>query len=345
MGIPQHHRHPLDLAIGFETIDEALLAGIFHRLGGDQGHLLWRQGELDVEQHAGAQLTVRIGDDHPRLDVLGIVGDAAVQRLQHAAERLIRPGRTGRRHRHAGAQQREVALGHRQIEPQLGQLVQVEQGIAAVDQGPFAQIDEADRTVERRQQGAQGELVLGGIGAGLSLGDRGLLPLELRGGDGAARHQPAHVPQLAALVAHAGALLGQLRLLLAGVEGDQHVPLLDLLAGAHRNLDDAAGHFRAYHHGAVGGQLAHQLDGGFGQALADRLRPDVDLTWLGFAGRGGVAVIPAGGNQQREAGKHQPYTHFHQAIHEIKRKEGTSSMMVTMLPPDYAVTMYKCDKT
>ncbi len=61
MGISQHHRHPLDLAIGFETIDEALLAGIFHRLGGDQGHLLWRQGEFDVEQHAGAQLTVRLG--------------------------------------------------------------------------------------------------------------------------------------------------------------------------------------------------------------------------------------------------------------------------------------------
>ncbi|MNS99067.1 hypothetical protein D3C72_1334540 [compost metagenome] len=154
---------------------------------------------------------------------------------------MIRPGRAGGRHRHARPQQREVTLGHRQIEPQFGEFIQVEQHVAAVDQGALAEIDQADGAVEGGRQGAQRQLVLGRVDPGLGLGHGRLLPFQLRIGDGAALHQPAHVAQLALLIAQAGALLGQLRPLLALIQGDQGLPLLDPLTGAHSYLDDAAG--------------------------------------------------------------------------------------------------------
>ncbi|MNT23894.1 hypothetical protein D3C72_1593370 [compost metagenome] len=229
---------------------------------------------------------------------------------------MIRPGRAGGRHRHAGFEEGEVALRHRQIEPQSGQLVQVKQHVAAVDQGPFAEIDQADGAVERGRQGAQRQLIARRIDPGLGLGHGRLLPFQLGGGDGTARHQPAHVPQLAALVAHAGALLGKFSLLLARIQGDQGLPLLDPLTGAHRNPDDAPRDLGADHHGAIGRQLADQLDGGLCQALPDRFRPDVDLSGLGLADRFGLPEIPGAGPQQQEKrNKPQPYAHFHQTIH------------------------------
>ncbi|MNH16298.1 hypothetical protein D3C79_759330 [compost metagenome] len=92
---------------------------------------------------------------------------------------MIRPGRAGGCHRHAGAQQGEVALGHRQIEPQPGKLIEMEQGVTTVDQSPFTQVDEADGAVKRRLQGTQGELVTCCIHPCLNLRHCGLLPFQL----------------------------------------------------------------------------------------------------------------------------------------------------------------------
>ena len=82
MGVAKLHRHALHSAVRLQAIDEALLAGVFHRLGRDQGHLLGRQESSTFISMPGRNWPPGLGDD-PRLDVLGVAGDPAVEGLQH----------------------------------------------------------------------------------------------------------------------------------------------------------------------------------------------------------------------------------------------------------------------
>ena len=198
----------------------------------------------------------------------------------------------------------------------MSSIVEVQQGIAAIDQRPFAQINQADGTGKRRLQVAQGELVAGGIDACLHLIDGGLLPLQHRLGDGATGHQLAHLVKLAVLVAQAGALLGQRCLLLACIQRDQDLPLHHALARLHRNLDDATRDLRADDDGAVGGELAHQLQGRLRQTLSHGLGTDIDLSGGCLGGRLTVAIRPDGGHHDTKKSQAEPDTHFHRTVHE-----------------------------
>ena len=61
---------------------------------------------------------------------------------------------------------------------------------------------------------------------GLGLGNSRLLPLQLRGGDGASRHQLAHVPQLASLVRTLALCSASSACCLPRIQGDQGLPCL-----------------------------------------------------------------------------------------------------------------------
>ena len=99
----------------------------------------------------------------------------------------------------------------------------------------------------------------GRIDPGLGLGNSRLLPPGSEVSGGASRPQLRMSRlQLAGLVSRAGALLGQLRLLLARIPGRSGSALFDLLAGAHRDGGNATGHLGTDGHGAVARKLAHQ---------------------------------------------------------------------------------------
>ena len=263
-----------------------------YRLFGDGDAVLFRQDQRQREEHARGQCAVGVGDDGAGAKGAADRVDAAVHGGDCALEVAVGKGRAARGHALALADLREHRLGERELDLDLGQIIQPRQHLPVRDARADIVIGQPNDAGEGRGDGAILQPAAGALHLRLRLGQPGggIFEGGLRDRVGAAERADP-VERLALFGEHRLGL-GQIGALDAVIEPRQHRARLDRRAGRDRQLHEAAVHLGddVDGFGRAGG--AHGLDGaaqgaGFGARKLDR---DGALNILGLCLWGGGEV-------------------------------------------------------